>query len=76
LWTTIPEQFLYRNLRISDFAFLDGFEGYDSELPIASLTSSGALGESSRIARTQVARVKSLSWRRWAASPRKGARPG
>ncbi len=48
---TIPEQFLDRNLRVSDFAFLDSFEGYDSELPIASLSSSGALGESSWIAR-------------------------
>jgi len=66
-WTTIPEQFLDRNLRISDFAFLDGFEGYDSELP-------GALGESSWIVR-RWARVKSLSWRRSVASPRQGARP-
>ena len=48
---TIPEKFLDRNLRMSDFAFLDGFEGYDSELPIASLGSSGALGESNWIAR-------------------------
>ena len=37
---TIPEQFLDRNLRMSDFAFLDGFEGYVSELPIALLDSS------------------------------------
>ena len=36
---TIPEQFLDRNLRMSDFAFLDGFEGYASELPIALLDS-------------------------------------
>jgi len=36
---TIPEQFLDRNLRMSDFVFLDGFEGYASELPIALLDS-------------------------------------
>jgi len=54
---------------MSDFAFLDGFEGYDSELPIAS-------PQFVPRARAQMPRVKSLSWRRWAASPRQGASPG
>jgi hypothetical protein len=34
---TIPQQFLDRNLRMSDSALRDGFGNYDSELLIASL---------------------------------------